>query len=417
MTRAPSGGASFGDVAVEVGLVGGVGQVAAHQQVVAGAGGGDPRPRVETLSLGPWPGRGAGPGLGAHQLQRLVGAGRALGVQGDGERARHTQDVPDATVLAERAQGLVAAVHLVPGQPWRQDAGGVQVGEDVHRELRFGLELHAVGHPGAVAACGVGGPLLRQVQPGADLSVTTGAGVGAVHDVDGVGDLPGAADVLSLDPGGVFALLLLPGLVQHRHRGVRVAQVFDDEVPHHAHRRVRVPHRPVEQALHPVRGGVPGRLGQRPAVLAGQLTHQPLHVLARLQAGLAAAEHRCHPAHQLIPPLPRQLGGLYHQRGGRLVFFLIHNLAGSRDGRPQTRTSPPTRRPGVTHPPPQPQDPDAVTDQPDQDQVTKCGCRTGPPLRCRSRRGCRVAGRASLPRPWWAARLRRTSREAPEPRR
>jgi hypothetical protein len=82
---------------------------------------------------------------------------------------------------------------------------------------------------------------------------------------------PAQADVLALDPTGVFALFLLPGLVQHRHR-MRIvidAQMLGDEPGHDAHRRLFVPHRVVEQPLRLVRGGIAGPLGDLPAVLRG----------------------------------------------------------------------------------------------------------------------------------------------------
>jgi hypothetical protein len=121
-------------------------------------------------------------------------------------------------------------------------------------------------------------------------------------------------------------------------------QVFDHEVGHHAHRGVVVPAGVVEQALHLVRGTVPGGLGQGPPVLAGQVAHQPLDVLARLQAGFTTGEDRPDAARQFLASFGCQLGGLYHPGSGRLVLFLIHSLEGSRDGRPQTGTSHPTRR-------------------------------------------------------------------------
>jgi hypothetical protein len=38
---------------------------------------------------------------------------------------------------------------------------------------------------------------------------------------------------------------------------------------------VVVPYRPGQQVLHPIRGGIPGVLGERPAVLAWQVRQQP----------------------------------------------------------------------------------------------------------------------------------------------
>ena len=47
--------AALGNVAVEVGLIGGVFEVSADEQVVPRAGGGDPGPRVAPVSFRPWP--------------------------------------------------------------------------------------------------------------------------------------------------------------------------------------------------------------------------------------------------------------------------------------------------------------------------------------------------------------------------
>lgn len=59
------------------------------------------------------------------------------------------------------------------------------------------------------------------------------------------------------------------GFVDHQHR-VRFAEVFDDELPQVLAQPVGVPHRPVEQMLHPIGRGIAGVLGDGPAVLAGR---------------------------------------------------------------------------------------------------------------------------------------------------
>lgn len=56
--HAQRGGGVVGHVAVEVGQPGGVGQAAADEQEVSGAGGGDPDPGVVTFALGAWSARG-----------------------------------------------------------------------------------------------------------------------------------------------------------------------------------------------------------------------------------------------------------------------------------------------------------------------------------------------------------------------
>jgi hypothetical protein len=70
-----------------------------------------------------------------------------------------------------------------------------------------------------------------------------------------------------LDTDGVPALLQITGLVDDQHR-FGVAELLTDEVADIGADRDVVPCHPGQQVLHPVRTGVPGVLGDRPAVLA-----------------------------------------------------------------------------------------------------------------------------------------------------
>ena len=252
--------------------------------------------------------------------------------------------------FAELAQGLVASVDLVAGGPRWQQPGGVQVGQDVHRQCRFRLEHHTVGHRGFRPPARVFGPLPGQIRSRSGQGVPTVRGEGGVHDVDSIGDPACAADILALDPAGGLALLLLPGLVEYHHGEpiVTDTQVLGDERGYHTHRGTLVPHRMVEQPLSPIRGGIPGPLRDLPPVLARHLRGQRADVLARLHPRLPPGEHRSDPHHQLIPVLPGRLTGRYHARGGRLVFSLIHNHAELWDGRSPrkaTRRTPPDPAP------------------------------------------------------------------------
>jgi hypothetical protein len=55
-----------------------------------------------------------------------------------------------------------------------------------------------------------------------------------------------------------------------------------------------------QQVLHPVRAGVPGGLGQRPAVVILQLRQQPVDHVTAGQTGFPAGEARSDPRHQVI---------------------------------------------------------------------------------------------------------------------
>jgi hypothetical protein len=66
--------------------------------------------------------------------------------------------------------------------------------------------------------------------------------------------------------------------------------------------RVVVPYRPGKQVLHPIRVGVAGVLGDRPAVLAGQVGQQPIHERPGTPAWLHPPEPARDPTQQLLQP-------------------------------------------------------------------------------------------------------------------
>jgi hypothetical protein len=77
-------------------------------------------------------------------------------------------------------------------------------------------------------------------------------------------------------PHRLSALLKVPGLVDDQHR-LGIAKVLDQVGAQVIADSVVVPHRPTKQVLHPVRGGIPSVLGDRPAVLARQVGQQALY--------------------------------------------------------------------------------------------------------------------------------------------
>jgi hypothetical protein len=90
--------------------------------------------------------------------------------------------------------------------------------------------------------------------------------------------------------------------------------------------RVVVPHRPAQQVLHPIRVGVPGVLGDRPAVLAWQIRKQPTHERPGPLPQLHPAKPTCDPAQQLVEPLlPAGWVDVYAVAcGHRLIFCCPH---------------------------------------------------------------------------------------------
>jgi hypothetical protein len=87
---------------------------------------------------------------------------------------------------------------------------------------------------------------------------------------------PGGADVLALHPDRDSALLQIARLVDDQ-RCPFLAKVVDRPVANVVADGVLIPDRSGEQVLHPIGRAVAGVLGDRPAVLAGQLRQQPAH--------------------------------------------------------------------------------------------------------------------------------------------
>jgi hypothetical protein len=154
--------------------------------------------------------------------------------------------------------------------------------------------------------------------------------VGQVDGDLGVVDLAGGAGVLALYPDGPATLLEVAGLVNHQHR-VRVSQVLDQQGAHVVAHGVVVPHRPAQEVLQAVGGGLAGVLGDRPAVLPWQVGQQPQHQRPRVAPGLHPRKPACDPAHHLLEQLlPPGRVNLYAVASGhRPIFGCVHNTGSS----------------------------------------------------------------------------------------
>ncbi|QKG23899.1 hypothetical protein ACTIVE_5542 [Actinomadura verrucosospora] len=163
---------------------------------------------------------------------------------------------------------------------------------------------------------------------------------GGVGEVDGdltVLDASGGAGVLALHAHRVRALLQIASLVHDQHR-VLVVQVLDDEAAQVIAYRVCIPPGPGQQVLQTVRVGVPGVLGERPAVLARQVRQQPEHQRPGPAPGFDLAEPSRDATHQDLErflPAPR----IYPVTRGHRLIFCLHTpmITG---GRTRSRTSP-----------------------------------------------------------------------------
>jgi hypothetical protein len=83
---------------------------------------------------------------------------------------------------------------------------------------------------------------------------------------------------------------------------------------------------PGQQVLHPVRADVPGRLGQRPAVMVVELGQQAIYHVTAGQPGFPAGEARRDPGHQVIEQ-SRVRGMIYAGSSGCRLIFLFHKPA------------------------------------------------------------------------------------------
>jgi hypothetical protein len=146
----------------------------------------------------------------------------------------------------------------------------------------------------------------------------------------GVVDLAGGAGVLATHPDGVAALLEVAGLIDDQHRA-RVAEVLDYQGAHVVADGAVVPHRPGQQVLQAVGSSLASVLGDRPAVLSGQVSQQPKHQRPGVAPWLHPGEPAGDPAHHLIEQLlPPGRVNLYAVAcGHRPIFGCVHNTGSS----------------------------------------------------------------------------------------
>jgi hypothetical protein len=96
--------------------------------------------------------------------------------------------------------------------------------------------------------------------------------------------------------------------------------VVDHELAQVGRDPVGVPHRPVQEVLHPTRAGLTGVFGDRPAVLAGQLGEHAIQERGEPAPGLHPAEPRSYPTEQLLARCGPSAGLYAVARGHRVIF-------------------------------------------------------------------------------------------------
>jgi hypothetical protein len=99
--------------------------------------------------------------------------------------------------------------------------------------------------------------------------------------------------------------------------------------------------------VHAVRGGIPGVLGDRPAVLAGQVSQQPEHERPGPPSGLHPAKPASDPAQQLLQPrLPAGGIDLYAVASGHRPIVGCSHTTMIDGGRPRPLPGPAPDQPG-----------------------------------------------------------------------
>jgi hypothetical protein len=200
-------------------------------------------------------------------------------------------------VLQEGTQASVAAIDLIGAHPPGRHARVHGPLEHGLGELRLGVEAHLVGDVRLRTAIEVSGPLLGQVQLSVHQRPPLSAGIGEEDPDLAVLDATGRARVLALHPRRLAALLEKAGLIYHQHPA-GVAQVLHDVGAHVIAQRLWVPAGGGQQPLHPIGGGLPGVLGQLPAVLAFHVTEQAAQEPSDPPADLRAGKPGADPLHQ-----------------------------------------------------------------------------------------------------------------------
>jgi len=229
---------------------------------------GQPGPVVVAVPLGARTGRVALPGPAGQAGGEFPGL---AGARGGGDRVAggHRQHITNPAGLQVSAQARVGAVHLIAGDPGGRNARAQSPGDHVAGQSRLGREPPLARNARCGAPARVSGPGPGQIQFPVDQRVPCRRGVGQKHRHLAVLHPPRGARILALHPGASPALLEVSRFIDHQHP-VRAAQVLHHVPAHIVADRIGVPPGRRQQVLHPVRGGIPGLLSDRPAVLAPQ---------------------------------------------------------------------------------------------------------------------------------------------------
>jgi site-specific DNA recombinase len=280
------------------------------------------RPVVVPGALGPGPGAHPVPGAGRDHADsggrghRAARAGRHHVVGADRHHIAHP-------ALAGAAAQLTPAVDFIAGHERGTDPQALRAVQQGASQLRLGGEHHLLRHAGQLAVLVIGGARFGQVQRPADQRMPAARGIGQRDRHLAQRDPAHGAAVLAGRADRVRGGLLIGSFVHDQHRIPVV------EMPGRPRRRdvqdlLVVPDRPGQQVLQPVRPAMPGRLGDRPAVVIVQLHQQPAHHLAAGLTGLPPGKTPGHPPQQIRQQRGPGIIG-YRGSSGCRVLIVSHN--------------------------------------------------------------------------------------------
>jgi hypothetical protein len=225
--------------------------------------------------------------------------------------------------LADAAAQRAATVHFIAGHEGGMGPQELRAVQQGAGQLWLGGERHLLRDAGQLAVLLIRGARLGQVQSPADQRMPAAGGIGQGDRHLAQRNTPHRAAVLAGRAHGLGRGLLIGRLIHDQHP-IPVIEMADRPCRRDVQDLLVVPDRTRQQMLQPVRPAMPGRLGDRPAVVIFQLHQQPADHLAAGLPGLPPGKAPGHPSQQVR----QQRGpGIIRYRGSSdcRVLIVSHN--------------------------------------------------------------------------------------------
>jgi hypothetical protein len=188
--------------------------------------------------------------------------------------------------------------HFIAGDEGGADPRRVRTFQQRVGQLRLGGEHHLLRDAGQLAVLLISRAPFGQVQRPADQRMPAAGGIGQGDRHLAQRDTAHGAAVLAGRAGRVAGGLLIGRLIHDQHP-IPVIEVTGRPRRRDVGHELVVPDRTGQQMLQPVRPAMPGRLGDRLAVVIFQLHQQPADHLAAGLPGLPPGKAPGHPSQQI----------------------------------------------------------------------------------------------------------------------